>query len=391
MKAIQMKTLMANLLLGLITLLQANLSAATFTDGAITPNEITVAKRLNSITDSSLFLSGILTELLTLPQDEYRTALSQMSGEQHTSGILLTQNLSHQFIRRMYDPLRTLTQQDPYKWNPCCEDWSFWGEVSGGGAHLKGNCNARGLNGNRYEITIGAQKTLCNTLTLGMASSYANNRVRYNIGGSEDINSYMGGLYALFRPACFYILADLAYVYNKGNLHRPIQVGNNFLEAHSKPQVTDCTFYTEFGMDFFRWNLGIQPYFGVEVDTIWRKTVTENHAHDFNLRVDKLNKTYTLGSLGVHITQKSCDYTVSLDLAWTYRFTSVEQTIPNNFETFGTLFYIDGVPIDKNNVEGTLYFSKKICDCWHIYAELTSQVWSRFATYDALIGIQSGW
>lgn len=364
----------------------------------LTANELAVADQLDSVTNASPFLDGLFIALSNLPQDQINKALNQMSGEQHTSSVLMAQNLGHQFIRRLYDPLRPLItpQTDPCACNPCKnfrDGCLVWGEAGGGGTRLKGNGNAHGLNSGGYEVTIGAQTTLCDKFTLGIAGSYTYNHVSYNIGGTENINSGFAGLYGLYNAKRFYVLTDVIFGYNKGNLTRPIETGDvEYAHAHSKPQVIECSFYGEIGINYCRWNIGFQPYVAVEVDRLWRQKAVETDAQDLNLTVSKFNQTFTQGSLGIHVTKMFRSYTFGLDLAWICRFTSYNNSITNLFEAPGTTtFVINGVPIDKNSVEGTLFFSKEICNGWSIFAEATCQVWSRFASYDGLVGIQSRW
>ncbi len=365
-----------------------------FTKGAQTPNEEAVAEQLDSITSPSPFLNDVLIALAELPQPQFSTALAQMSGEQYTATALLAQDLNHQFIRRLYNPLRALVNTSACACNPCGSNsrtgWSVWGDVSGGGARLLGDLNCSGLNLNAYEITAGMQTTV-EQFTWGLAGSYANSRVRYNIGGKENINSYFGGFYALYRPKHFYVLADFTYGHNKGRMYRSIDVGTTYLEPQSTPEIIEYAFYGEMGVDICYCDLALQPFIGVEVNRIWRKKVTENNALDFNLTVNELKKTYTLGSLGIHLAQSFCDYAFGFDLAWIYRFTEYENTITNQFATFGTPINIEGVPVDRNSVEGTLYVTKQIGNGWNLYGELAAQVWNRFLSYDALVGIQTRW
>lgn len=350
-------------------------------------------------THPSPFLGDILESLTFLPRAESQTALAEMSGEQHTPNILLIQEVSHQFVRRLYDPLRALAIT-PSLCDPChpgkrdfceCQEWSLWAEAGGGGQRLKGNCTAHGLNANGYEFTFGAHRTFFDWFTLGFAGSYANTLVHYGLGGTNNINCYMTGLYALLRPECFYILVDLAYGYSRGNLRRSIHIGDTLVQARSRPQITDFTFYAEFGLDFYYWDFAIQPFYGVEVDTLWRKKIKENHANDLNLLVDEAVKTYTVGNLGVHIAYNICDFTFGFDVAWLYRFTSVENSVSNMFPFSTTFFEVTGVPLDRNSVEGTFYLMKNVSQGWNVFAKVTTQAWSRFASYDALIGIESHW
>lgn len=393
MRKIQIAVLKTLMLFGMLTPCQAEPFSSTFSQKAQTPNQKAVANELDLIQNPSLFLTDILVALTQLPQEQFSTALCQVSGEEYTAAVLLTQNLNHQFIRRLYDPLRNLVNTN-CACDPCATrsrvGWSIWGDVSGGGAQLLGDVNCSGLNLNGYEATLGMQTTV-DEFTCGLAGSYANSRVRYNVGGKENINSYFGGFYALYRPKHFYILADFTYGYNKGRMCRSIDIDTDYLEAKSTPQIIQFAFYGELGIDICYYDLAIQPYLGVEVDRIWRKKVNESNALDFNLTVNELKKTYSSGNIGLHLAQSFCDYTFGCDIAWIYRFTEYENSITNQFATFGTFFDIMGVPLDRNSVEGTLYISKQIGNGWSLYGEIAAQVWNRFLSYDAQVGIQTRW
>lgn len=370
-----------------------------------TPNEIAVGQQIDLIQNPTPSQLQILNALINLSPEAARLALSQMSGEQHTADLQISELINRQFIRRLYDPIRSIITTSPCD----CPDsfWPFsdfcfndldlhcetWLAGSGGHTKVRGNGNAHGFKSTGYEITLGIQKTWYQAWTFGLAGSYEVDDVRYNIGGSGKMRTWLGGIYGLYRPAGYYVLTDLAYGYSQDTLRRHIQIGTLSFDARSKPKMSQLTFYAEAGIDW-QWNCFlIQPFIGLEVDSYTRHRLSESGAGDLNLFIGKKDRNNTQSRLGTHLTYDALpgEFDLSIDLAWQHRFATSKNALIEHFATFGTNFTVEGVPLGKDGFEWDITLSKDFCSNWNVFAEVYGEVWSRTSNHNLLGGIRASW
>lgn len=379
---------------------------------AATSNQQLVANQLQSITDPTLLQSSLLTLFNVAPLEETQRMLGAMSGEQYTTLFTSMEIINRQFIRRLYDPLR------PIITNPCSyEDDVYelcsskgikaWAEGTVNRSFLNGNKNAPGFKMSGYEVSVGAYKRLDPCWTFGFGFCYAIDHFNYNIGGSGKTNTVLGSLYTLYRPAHYYVLADLVFGYANNDMHRKIAIIKNndpddpeapnrldtHLEGHSKPNVSDVSFYGELGVD---WNCScvlIQPFIGFEAGQLKRNCKEEHH----NIQVDLIYSGKTMTSaysrVGVHFTTpENCyDLTCALDLAWQYRLTSFDNDLTLRFVDFGEAFTITGVPVERNSASAAFTVWSEIFDGWTLYLQLSGERWKRVSNYDVTGGLIFKW
>lgn len=397
---------------------------SVFIPVAETFNQMQVANQLATLNQSNATPDELplLTELLSLssnPQtvDSARAALSQMSGEQYSNHMFTAELIGRRFIRQLYDPLRsiivngsTCAEKDTYYKCYQCDGcvvidgspWfpephfqiSQWLSISGGHTFMRHNANASGFKSNNYEVSTGIQSTFAETWTLGIAGGYEYDHLSYNIGGHGNFNTGLFGLYSLWRPAGFYLLSDLAFDYSWGNVKRPINVGTLSYQARSKPVFTETTFYIEAGKDicWFDSGLLLQPFLGIEVDYYAARSFIEKHAEPINLKVNNKDRTNAFSRLGIHLNSLSLNcWTLSCDIAWLYRMTNTQNRLTENFQEFGSSFYIKGVPVPRNSIDFSAYVSKIFNDSYEIFAEVSGERWARGGTYDFLAGVKFSW
>lgn len=376
-----------------------NLEAAII-NAAKTYNQRQVARQLDGITDPTDSQLKILNKMINLSHQQARHALNQMSGQQHAADLLVVEVVNRQFIRRLFDPLRDIVGSDP-----CIREWYEmdcslcskirpWFEGSGSYLTQKGGSNTTGFKYDGGEITFGSQKTFCCCdLTAGIAGSYEYDYIRYHLGGKGSLNTFLGGVYALYRPARFYILSDLTFSYSSNRMKRSIEIGNLRYQAKSTPKICQVTSYGEFGIDY-RWeDLLIQPFLGIEAGHYVREKVKEHGAEDLDLTVKSRKRTSVNSRLGVRLNAPNLpsDFNLYIDLSWIYRWTRQSNFIEENFDSFGTDMVIQGLPLYRNSFEGNLGITKEICDCVNFFAEYSGQFWKRSYSYYVLGGFEYKW
>lgn len=365
---------------------------SVFNAVAINHNEREVANQLNSITNPTAAQQAILTQLSLLAGnpgtvDQIKKALDQMSGEQYTNCLIMSELASRQFLRRLYDPLREISAC-----TPCCSTAiDTWFEVGGGHTNLSHDRHAEGFKMDSYEITLGAQKSLNSCWTAGVAGAYQHDKVHDHVGGSGKNSFGMVAAYGLFRPCSYYLLGDLVFDIGYSKVRRSIDVGTIHLTARSQPKSLLTTLYVEAGKDFTCNCFLFQPFIALECNVFRNKKLQEHGAAPLNLRIDSKTQTNAYSRLGLHLTSCGSCWKVNFDLAWQYRLTSLDTKIRDRFIEFGHTMDIMGVAIPRTSFDAAAEFSLMLQGNWELFAEFAGQRWSRLSTYSALGGLKFSW
>ena len=316
-------------------------------------------------------------------------ALDQLSGDPNTKDPFIVGTLNRQFIRRLYDPIRSLVTTSPFcrDIDPCNAGIDVWVEGGWNRAFLQNDGNAFGFNLNGWETTIGVQKTFCNSLTLGVAGSYEHDYVHYNLDSNGKLDSGFVGLYSLYRPDEFYFLADLAFGYTRNRTHRSIAVGPLTSVATSNQNSYDLTFYGEAGFDYTGSLVLIQPFLGIEASGYWRPHATESGAGDLSLSFFKRERGFATGRVGVHVTTAEvCSFSLSVDGAWNHRLTSDQPFFNQEFAGFGTPFVLEGVHMNRNSAEAEVTLTSQVNENFKVWGEFGGEVWRNASDYFLSIG-----
>ena len=362
-------------------------------------NQFVVAEQIDSITHPNVLQTLLISDIANLPKYQAQQALESLSGYQYTHDIWTAEIVNRQFIRRLYDPLRPIVSAAPgCLCKPCQEcNWTSWLETGGGSTYLRGNREAHGFHMDSYEVTGGFQNTLCSTATIGIASSYEHNFIRYQHGESGQGNTGFIGLYGLYRPASFYALADVAYGYSSTHIKRSIHASSLHGKTTGKPKLSQYTFYGEFGIDYDCSGFLFQPFAAIQTGKGWRTRVKEKSDKGFELdhglEIKKHRWTLTSARLGVHLTAVNLCQCIdaSLDVAWNRLLGERKNCAVGRFIEFGDEFGINGISLDRNGVDYALTLSTCISEYARTYLEINGEIWRHASTYDILAGIEFSW
>ena len=363
-----------------------------FAGVANTHNQRAVADQLDGIIDPTSLQTQLLNEIASLSPQAAQSALDSLSGWQYTSNFWVAELVNNNFIKRLYDGIRPIVT-DPNCRCSCSDSFTAWIEGGATFKDLQGNSNAHGFSSSGGEVTLGMHKTFQEDWTVGVAASYEYDHLRYKFsGGSSNFNTGLGGLYALYRPDCFYVFSDLAYGYSSTDMNRKMEVGPLTFTGKSHPNIQQLTFYGEVGMD---WTLAsvmlVQPFFGLVAGETWCSRVIEQPAGGWELGIAKKDRALVETRLGVHLTTpRLCAFACSIDLAWAKRITGSNSFVDGQFLQFGTPFEIDGVSLASNSFDYAITFSKGINGCL-LYLQASGQAWSHANDVDVLAGVQYTW
>lgn len=345
-------------------------------------NQEGVASNLDHIINPNAAQSLLIGAIANLPLTDAQKALESLSGFQYTDDVLVTEISTGRFLRRLYDPLRSLVSG--------CDsnnEWTAWLETGYGFTSASHH-----LNFDTYQITSGIQKTLCPDLTFGLAGSYEYDNVSFR-DGKANRNTGYASVYGLYRPSVFYGLFNFVYGHSSSRLKRTIEAGNIQYKAHSKPNFNTFAFYGEAGFDILCDHGLIQPFLGIQIGRTWRNHINESHADGWGLTINKHNWTASRSRLGLHLS--TCNLFDSIDtfvdVAWNHRLSSSKNSTVGHFKQFGEPFAICGNRLDNYSFDYALTFTSCICEDLKGYLELDGEWWQRANTFNVLGGLVYTW
>jgi autotransporter-associated beta strand protein len=370
-------------------------------NAASTPNTFAVADRLDGITNPTASQLNILNSIVNLPEAEAFIVLNKLSGVEYTADPLIIEQSNRHFIRKMYTPLRPIVTAFPSdECEPCedeCDTWDClktWFAMDGSYYSGSGNRNFTGFHASGLVFTGGVQKTFLEDFTVGLAGSYEYNWIHlHRFVTKHNMNTMLVGAYGLYRPDRFYFLGDLAFGYSAGRMTRHLEFGTVNTKAHSNPDLSQFTFYSEAGVDLPLCSFLIQPFVGVEVADFHRNKIVEKGAADLNLTIFKIDRAITTSRLGTHITSDELfpGYSTSMDFAWNYRFNRHSFNQLTQFATFGTPFTIEGRENSRNSFDIAFAGAAVFWDRWTVTGEVVGEIWSHGGSIYALAGIEYAW
>ena len=357
---------------------------------ANTHNEQNIANQLDHITNPTAQETAMLSQVASLNSaDLIRSALDSLSGWQYTTDLFVSQVINQQFVKRLYDALRFLTMTDPKKY--CLNEWDVWLEGGGTYTGLQGNANAHGLTMNGGEISTGIQKTFGCNWTLGASLSYEHDFIRYkNDGGHGYTNSYLSGIYGLYNSSYAYAFGDLTYGYSANRMSRRMVIGSSILHAHSKPKISQCTFYAETGGNLLIKQCLFQPFFGLSAGGNWLHHISETSNSGWQMDIHHKQCNLVKSRLGVHLSSTHGKNYINIDCAWNQRITGPNANIGGNLALFGGNFIIDGVNLNSASVDYALTFARTIHD-FTLTLQGSGETWNKAYRCDILAGVQYSW
>ncbi len=373
--------------------------ANTLSKVAATPNHTEVSNQLQTIAQPTASQGIILNTIASLPAPQAQLALDQLSGGQYSHVIAAAELSNQQFLQRLYDPLRPLITADPCYadtcYDPCADKgWGIWMDGGFDSTDIKGRHKHEGLSARGFDFTVGAQAVLNRDWTVGTALSYEKNHFHYHLGGVGRNYGVLGALYALYRPADYYILSDLIAGYSRQKLARRIELGNSSCHVHGSPEIWQATYYVEGGKDFTCCCLLLQPFLGLEAGYFRRQRITEyNQCNSLlNLAIDEKACGLGYSRLGVHLTtQRYYGIVLAVDLAWRCRLTTLDNDLKARFQGFGSSFNVNGLDVRRNSIDGALNLSATLANGWDVFIEASGQWWQRASFGSLLGGLEIDW
>lgn len=350
---------------------------------AKTKEQSNVAKQLDSIKNPTLNEQILLNNFFAESPDQARRSLEQMSAEQYTNVLISSVLTNHQFITRLYEPLRAvLTAKCPTN----CSRFKIWGEA--GGSYYSLRESAKGFHASGYEGTVGMHGSLTSNWTMGSAISFERSHFHYALNGHSNRSNILGALYAVYRPCRWYLLSDFVTGYSTGTVKRSITVTPLRYKANGNPKTLQNNLYVEAGADVKSDILLFQPFVGIEYGN-YRFNNFKEYGSELTMAVEGKSVWPAYSRLGFHMNSEPFKrFTMNIDFAWQYRLTAFNNHINERFNHFGEKFTIQGVNIVRNSFIYSINLVREISDCVQLFAEFNGENWKHCASYNGMIGIK---
>lgn len=356
-----------------------------------------VAEQLFTITNPNAEEQVLLSAITSLSCQDIGVALEQLSGASYAEQLIGTEIATHQFVRRLYDPLRAFLYKDPESCEcECDKGIKTWLEIGGIHSNFKPkhhHCSNK-FRTNGYQISAGAHTECDRTWAAGAALSYEHTTSKFHHRSSASTNTILGALYGTYRMCEYYLMADLVIGGNEAKVNRHFEIGSVKFSQKGRPEALQGLLYGEFGYDIRYCSLLVQPFLGLEGGSYNYKRFSEHSDNIARLKFKKKNYGTFDTRLGVHLSMDeiTCGLFIGIDLAWQCRSTELKNSLNAEFAEFGTGFALRQSKLDRNSFEAALNLEQKIGDSWSIYATGFWQQWqSNSYAYDILGGISYSW
>lgn len=356
-----------------------------------------VAEQLFTITNPNAEEQALLSAITSLSCQDIGVALDALSGVPYAGQLIGTEIATHQFVRRLYDPLRAFLYKDP---NPseceCGKGIKTWLEVGGIHSNFKPKhhrCSNK-LRTNGYQISAGAHTECDHTWAAGAALSYEHTVGKFHHKNNASTNTVLGALYGTYRMCEYYFMGDLVIGGNTAKVHRHFEIGSVKFFQKGRPEALQGILYGEFGYDIPYCSFLIQPFLGLEGGCYNYKRFSEHLDNIVRLRFKKKNYGTFDTRLGVHLSMDeiACGLFIAIDLAWQCRLNKLKNSLNAEFAEFGTGFALRQTNLNRNSFEASLNLEQKIGDCWSIYTTGFWQQWlSNSYAYNLLGGFSYSW
>ena len=353
-----------------------------------TPNEYDVLNSLASIVTPNIDQTIVLNNLNSLDCEPFAAALNQMSGEQYTTLINITNNASDRFANR----IRMASRSRVFCQNCCDPDIFGWFDGGGGRSSYSGDSYAEGLDTSYFSLAGGLQLLTCCGWTVGGAAYYEKDNLDYDLNGHATCKIYQGAVFASYNGPSGYFLADFVFGINHFDVQRRIVFAEIDRLANSSGKVYNGTFYTELGYTLNLGCMASQLYIGADTGCYYQNGFDERDALSLSLEVDSTKYYRSDAMIGSRfLWNLPCSMAVEFDVDYRHRFGVNRIDVITRFVDVDTPMRIKGFGIGRDAIEGTLALVWNASSNLQLYLRGCGEAWSNYSDYNGTAGFVYHW
>jgi uncharacterized protein with beta-barrel porin domain len=293
-----------------------------------------------------------------------------LGGEQYGSLINASRLMKARVVNSIYQPLR------PYLRDPCKMrggSKEAFLDAAGHGGSYNDAYSSGGIS-----VAAGAFATRDQFL-FGTSLFYDYDSLSFSKSqGNLESNSVLGSLFALYRPARYYLFTTVAGGYSFNDMER--EASNS--RYHAQPNSASFLAYGEAGYDLFYKKALIQPFAALLYGYGNWASFTESGASP--LSASSYNNNDLIGRIGAHtyFSYKSHDF--GLDAAYEYRFTPAYNYRTLTLSSITQAVY--GFLPSKSTAFIDLHYNRVLSTKWRFFADASCRVQDRFVEASLLGG-----
>ncbi|MGL3606153.1 autotransporter outer membrane beta-barrel domain-containing protein [Rhizobium sp. G187] len=349
--------------------------ASDFTSVATTANQLSVARALNSLTQSGPSLS-LYNAMLALSADEARTAYQQLSGDTYATAQASVQqtgrginNTLNSHLRGMTSGVSTPTPVQPLgyaedmngktvkdarfasfeekaesfdaqRFSGWTTGFGSWGRVDGTDGGLETSLGNGG-------VLFGIDGLVTDAWRIGVMGGYSHSRfdTETSDGGS---NNYHVGLYGTGQWGALALRSGVSYTWSNVDTARQVtalgQTLNGSYDANSINAFSELGYTVKTGLATF------EPFAGLAYSHATSDAFSETGG-SAALNVEGTTNDTSYTTLGLRsskeLTLLGTEAVIRGTAGWMHAFGDVDPTSTARFAT-GDSFTVSGTPIDQN-------------------------------------------
>jgi outer membrane autotransporter protein len=346
---------------------------------SLTPNQLAVAKALDSVVTGIGSKTGVFGEINFLDNQPLSTLaanLDKISPDELTSIFNIAVSLANvqtANIQRRLEEIRSEAGNEagiaalggisgggapgpvgrPAKSCPIADNerWGLWFTGSGEFTHVGSTTNAAGFNLDSGGVTAGVDYRFTDHFAAGLSLGYMNTTASLVNGGKVDVDGGRVGLYATYFDRGFYLDAAVSGGFNSYDTRRTTP---NNTAATGKPDGAEINTLLAAGYDWKFGGLTIGPTASFQYTNVQLDGFTENGAFA-PLTVAGKNAESLRTALGIRATFDAkvgrAILRPEVRAAWQHEFGDTTYSLTSNFATLGgNAFTVSGPSVGRDSL-----------------------------------------
>ena len=327
---------------------------ADFDEVAQTPNQQGVAQTVQGLGAGN----PLYDEIVTMTEEEAKTAFDSLSGEAHASSSTVQTLGSQQIGSKLMARLAALFGGNfnlasagyvPAAGDVTPDGYSVWGQMFGSWGRSDGDAVTAAISRDTYGFIGGVDREVSARVTAGLAFGYSRSGYNVNaLASSGDADNFHFAGYAGTKLGQIQLKGALSYSYGKTESERSVVVGG--ITDRLTGDYGSHTFQAtgEAGYDFDSGPLVLTPFVGLTGVHVKTDSFVEQGGPSA-LTLGATSNSTGISTLGLKARHASDTFGLSGSLAWRHAFGDVEPQSRAAFASApASTFAVRGTPLARN-------------------------------------------
>lgn len=307
-----------------------------FASAAQTANQTAVAHALESLAPDSLSYRVIISG----SQSDAQYSFNQLSGEVHATAASIIHDNSSLLRLALMERARQMTGDSVLR----SSVWQSWLTANGALTKRDSDGNAASARLNGYSVTGGLDYTLTDGLSVGLAGSYEQNKLKVSDRFSTaDVSTFGAGLYGTWVYEGLQLRSGAAYQYHAIDTDRNLALSNLSGNLQSSYNGWTGQIFAEAGYRFDMVGVNLEPYGRISYVHSRFDDFQEHGLNDAALSGTSTSLGNTIGTLGIILNKR---FMLDNDLHVNARFEAAWNRSFGDRYAVRQLAFSSGLPFD---------------------------------------------